>query len=267
MSTELADYHIHTSLCNHAKGTMKQYVRFAVASGLKEIGFADHSPLPSAFDSHYRMLPEEIALYREVIQDLQRFFDILNIRVGIELDYISGAMHYLHPFVEGNHFDYIIGSVHYLRGNTNGRLCYLSDCRDATSGDRYYTYFQQVKEAANSGLFDIIAHFDLPRRFWGGMDKTSFGYAAEALEAIKRNNLCLEINTSGFRTKCVLEPFPGRELLHLIRELNIPITLGSDAHIPTDVGSYFQEAVDLLRKIGFAEIYFFSNRKREARPI
>lgn len=267
MSTELADYHIHTSLCNHANGTMKQYARSAVATGLKEIGFADHSPLPSAFDNHYRMLPEELAVYRQVIQDLRRSFDTLAIRAGIELDYISSAVCYLREFVSQNHFDYIIGSVHYLHGHENGRLCYLNDFRTAANDNLYCTYFQQVKEAANSGLFDIIAHFDLPRRFWGLMDKAGFRCAADALEAIKRNNLCLEINTSGFRTRCVLEPFPGRELLHLIRELEIPITLGSDAHIPADVGSYFQETIGLLKEVGIAEIHLFSNRKREARPI
>ncbi|MDZ7341882.1 MAG: histidinol-phosphatase HisJ family protein [candidate division KSB1 bacterium] len=267
MSTELADYHIHTSLCNHANGTMKQFARFAMAAGLMEIGFADHSPLPSAFDSHYRMLPEELTVYQLVIQDLQRFFETLNIRIGIELDYISSATGYLHEFVGQHHFDYVIGSVHYLHGNANGRLCYLNDFRAAANDNLYYTYFQQVKAAANSGLFDIIAHFDLPRRFWGLIDKAGFLCAAEALETIKSNDLCLEINTSGFRTKCVLEPFPGRTLLHLIREMKIPITLGSDAHIPGDVGSYFSEAIHLLKEIGFTEICFFKNRRREARPI
>ena len=63
MIEQLADYHIHTSFCNHANGTMKEYVKYAITAGLNEIGFSDHNPLPAIFDSHYRMQPDDLKIY------------------------------------------------------------------------------------------------------------------------------------------------------------------------------------------------------------
>ena len=41
-----ANYHTHTARCNHASGTEREYVEAAIKSGLKILGFADHTPYP-----------------------------------------------------------------------------------------------------------------------------------------------------------------------------------------------------------------------------
>ncbi len=41
-----ADYHMHTPLCRHATGEPGEYAARAIALGLTEIGFSDHSPMP-----------------------------------------------------------------------------------------------------------------------------------------------------------------------------------------------------------------------------
>jgi len=263
MINKLADYHIHTSFCNHANGTMKEYVKYAIRAGLNEIGFSDHNPLPANFDSHYRMQEDELPVYLKIIRELQEAYPQIKIKIGIELDYIEGAKDYLKKFVSHNTFDYIIGSVHYLSFNSSCQIVYLNDVERKKKNELYRKYFELVEQAANSGLFDIIAHFDLPRRFWGEPDVESVNYAIKALECIKKNNVCLEINTSGFRTRNVMEPFPGRYLLKLIRDLEIPITLGSDSHSPPDVGGHFSEVISLLKAIGFRELVCFTHRQRK----
>ena len=262
MIEQLADYHIHTTFCNHANGTMRQYVKQAISAGLREMGFSDHNPLPAHFNNHYRMLPDELQIYLNIINDLQIQFQQIKIRVGVELDYIEEAVDYLGKFVAENNFDYIIGSVHYLNMNASQHLAYLKDIHNYEKAELFQIYFENIEKAIATGLFDIIAHFDLPRRFWGDMDDMSMSYAVHALELMKKYDLCLEINTSGFRTKNVEEPFPGSKLLHLAKEWEIPVTLGSDAHKPGHVGSYFDEAIALLKEIGFEYIHLFANRQR-----
>ena len=262
MIEQLADYHIHTTFCNHANGTMKQYVKQAISVGLREMGFSDHNPLPASFNNPYRMLPEDLQIYFNIINDLQAQFPQIKIRAGIELDYIEEAIDYLEKFVSNNDFDYIIGSVHYLNMNASQHLAYLNDIHNYDKAWLFQIYFENVEKAITSGLFDIIAHFDLPRRFWGDLDETAMSYAVHALKSMKKNDLCLEVNTSGFRTKNVEEPFPCCKLLQLANELEIPVTLGSDAHRLCDVGSYFDEAIALLKEIGFEYIHFFANRQR-----
>ena len=262
MIKQLADYHIHTTFCNHANGTMKQYVKQAISTGLSEMGFSDHNPLPAHFNNPYRMLPDELPIYLDIINDLQIQFPQILIKTGIELDYIEDAIDYLRKLVIENNFDYVIGSVHYLNMDSSHNAVYLNDFHNDNKIPQFQKYFDTVEKAAEAGLFDIIAHFDLPRRFWGDMDEISMAYAIHALEQIKKNDICLEINTSGFRTKNVEEPFPGVKLLYLARDWEIPVTLGSDAHHPRDVASYFQEAIILLKKIGFKYVQLFNNRQR-----
>ena len=267
MVEKLADYHIHTSFCNHANGTMKEYVKHAISAGLSEMGFADHNPLPPRFNNPYRMLPEDMPIYLNIINDLKNEFPQIKIKIGIELDYIESAIDYVQEFVKENNFDYVIGSVHYINFNSSQNLIYLNDLHWNKKTELFHTYFDVMEKAIATRLFDIIGHFDLPRRFWGDLDEMSFHYAERVLKLIKNYDLCLEINTSGFRTKNVEEPFPGNHLLCLAKEMEIPIALGSDSHLPNNVGSYFSEAITLLKKIGFNEISFFTNRKRISKSI
>ena len=58
----MIDYHIHTRLCNHAKGTMEEYIQSAVAKGLREICFLDHLTLTKAGRT-LSMAPDEVPLY------------------------------------------------------------------------------------------------------------------------------------------------------------------------------------------------------------
>ena len=44
----MIDYHVHTSFCNHAAGTMEQPVRAAGGKGLATICFPDHLTLQEA---------------------------------------------------------------------------------------------------------------------------------------------------------------------------------------------------------------------------
>ena len=56
----MIDYHVHTSLCNHATGTMEQYVRAGVDKGLTTIGFLDHLTFQEAGRTN-AMFPREVA--------------------------------------------------------------------------------------------------------------------------------------------------------------------------------------------------------------
>ena len=84
----------------------------------------------------------------------------------------------------------------------------------------------------------------------------------DTMKAIKENDLVVEINTSGLR-KPVHEIYPSENILEVIREMKIPLTLGSDSHKPEDVGRDFDLAVELVRKYGDGKITIFDKRERE----
>lgn len=263
----LADYHLHTSLCNHAHGTMKEYVKTAIKNNLGEIGFADHAPIKTGAGERFRMRPRDLQIYFETIQILQKQYKTLKIKTGIELDFIVEKIDILKKFSQNTNFDYVIGSVHYMQLPNQKKQAYLSEIKAESVTTLYELYFNLIEKLARSGIFDIIAHFDLPIKFWGGFGNKEFKMAKRTLESIKKAGVCLEVNTSGFRTKGVLAPYPGKRLLNYACQLGIPVTLGSDSHHPNDVGSHFKEALQILIETGFKSISVFENRKRKSIPI
>jgi len=47
------DIHNHTTRCNHAEGTVDEYIQRAIELGIDIYGFSEHAPMD--FDPHYRL--------------------------------------------------------------------------------------------------------------------------------------------------------------------------------------------------------------------
>ena len=69
-----ADYHMHTPLCRHAVGEPSEYAKRAVAIGLTEIGFSDHSPMARDNFDNWRMNSSQLDEYVEKVRRTQRDF-------------------------------------------------------------------------------------------------------------------------------------------------------------------------------------------------
>jgi histidinol-phosphatase (PHP family) len=83
---------------------------------------------------------------------------------------------------------------------------------------------------------------------------------------MKENNVAFEINTNG-RNRPFADFYPDRRFLHVFQEMNVPVCVNSDAHMPSRIGQYFEEAYDLLRYSGYTEMAVFENRIRKMIPF
>jgi histidinol-phosphatase (PHP family) len=136
--------------------------------------------------------------------------------------------------------------------------------------EAYQPYFAEARRAVESGLFDLIGHLDLAKRYgvryYGPFDLSLF--AAEIREILKlavERGVGLEINTSGLR-QAPHETYPGLEVLRWYRELGGQVlTIGSDAHSVKDLGKGIAEAFGLAREAGFEAVTLFE--KREPRRL
>jgi histidinol-phosphatase (PHP family) len=72
----------------------------------------------------------------------------------------------------------------------------------------------------------------------------------------------VELNTSGLRKDCH-EIYPSPRIVQMAAQLGVPITFGSDAHAPAEVGLNFAEAVQLARSAGYTRYSRFTKRQRE----
>lgn len=264
----LVDYHTHTVLCKHATGRVEDYVLRAIELGLDEIGCSEHIPMPDGFDERHRMSVEEFdtVYLPEVSAAREKYDGQIRVKIGVEADFFPGTESWIEEFVSRYEFDYVLGSVHFLGEWGFDDIVFVHRYNEENINDVYTRYFDTVRRSAETGLFDIIAHFDLVKKF-GHRPTVDISHAIRrALEAVKEHGLCMEVNTSGLR-KPVREIYPGREILEMIRDLEIPLTLGSDAHEPTHVGASFDEAVELIKEFGGGKLSVFDRRERFEVPV
>ena len=111
---KVIDYHLHSRLCRHGDGEIYEYVEAAIEKGLSEIGFAEHIPVPDLDDPTGRMVIEDWDVYVKDVFDAKAKYPEIDIRFGIEADYLPGFMEYIEKFVHNYTFDYVIGSVHFI---------------------------------------------------------------------------------------------------------------------------------------------------------
>ena len=260
----MVDYHTHTALCKHGKGTVEDYVRRAIELGLDEIGCSEHIPMPDRFDEIHRMTIEQYdAQYAPAVSEAaEHFRNSIVVRRGIEADFFVGTEPWVRGFIDQNDFDYVIGSVHFLGewGFDNPIFVHRYEERDVDA--TYEQYFQTVAQSARSGLFDVIGHCDLVKKFGHRPSRSMADPIRAMMEVIREHGLAIEINTSGLR-KPVHEVYPGPQILNVAKELRVPITLGSDAHAPEDVGADFDAAVAMIEQYAGGRLSLFEKRQRK----
>jgi len=258
----IVDLHNHTRLCNHAEGSVDEYIEKAIAEGIDIFGFSDHAPM--SFDPRYRMGFDQMRAYEEEIRRARdTYADRIDIRLGYEVDWLPG---YMDERVLGADVDYLIGSVHFIDKWGFDNPEFIGRYEGADIDTIWREYFDLVRAMAESGLFDIVGHLDLIKVF-RYLPKTDVRVLAkEALDAIRKADMVIEINAAGYR-KPIGEPYPSRELLEMAFERGIPVTFGSDAHKPEQVG-YKKEAIrQLAKSVGYTEAAHFKDRVRRFAPI
>ncbi|MBI5685104.1 MAG: histidinol-phosphatase [Verrucomicrobia bacterium] len=261
----IADHHVHTTRCQHASGTMEEFVERAVERGLKAIGFADHNPLPRGLGANVRMKEAELDDYVKCVLDLRRQYEgRIEVLLGLEMDYVEGLEDYLTAQVAGQPWDYIIGSIHYL----DAECTQISWPRNFTGETAwlYSRYFELVRKMVRSGLCDVVAHFDVPKRSGRAHTEHQTGDITRTLKEIVRAGICLEINTSGYRHPELRRPdtYPTRTIIAEAVALGIPLAVNSDAHTPEDVGLKFDEMERLLARHKDARLVSFRSRRQVA---
>ncbi len=259
------DHHVHTPLCGHAEGAPRAYV--GAADGLAGIGFSDHLPYlePAKADPALAMSWDELPVYLDGIQRLKGK-SATPVLLGIEADYFPGQETRLEAVLAALPLDYVCGAIHWVGDWPFDDSRHLRRYEGADVTALYRDYYRLVAEMARAGLFDLWAHPDLPKKFGYLPEETVRDAEDEALAAVAAARMVLEVNTSGLR-KPVGEIYPSLELLRRARALRIPITFGSDAHAPYEVGHEFERAVAQAKEAGYRTYVTFLRRERITVPL
>jgi histidinol-phosphatase (PHP family) len=272
----LTDYHVHLRPDEDdspaeryfTPANAERYREVASERGIEELGVAEHiHRFVQSLDiwSHpwYRHWAHD---------DVDEYVDFLrsvDLKVGIEADFLPGREDRVANFLDGREWDYVVGSVHFLRDDAvdvHGEPGWepWDVWRGADPEKVWVRYFETLGEAARSELFDILAHLDLVKLFAGRVplpDGDLRRFYERAMDGIADSDVAVEVSTAGLR-KPVAEIYPAPALLEMCLDAGRPVALSSDAHEPDQLGYEYERAVEQLHGLGVAEIAVFDRRER-----
>ena len=264
------DYHTHHNRCGHAQGTLRDMIQAAIEMGIDQLGLSDHSPHffreQEHFDPRSAMARSEFPNYiAECVALRDEFAGQIDIRIGVESDYIAGWAERYHQIYNQFSLDYIIGSVHLF----DGHHVYSRQRWEEPGADPdeiYKAYFRHVQESTRyAHCWDIIGHCDAVKALKRRPNGDLTAVLDETAQAIARSGLTVELNTSGMR-KCQ-EVFPSPDMVARLHRLGVTFTFGSDAHSPQELMHEWEHVLDLLKQVGVREMATFKGRRRTLVPI
>lgn len=270
----LADYHVHTSRCGHAGGETREYVESALQRGLAEIAFTDHLPLyflPGEDpDPTIAMTRAEMPGYvAEVLALRGEYAGRIDVLLGIEADYAEGYEEALAALLHGTAWDVVLGSVHWVAGDWVDAPG--SGARHTAEGSKgseaiWSEYYRLVAKAARSGLFDVMTHLDLPKKYGHHRPPACERAEDEAVAAVREAGVAIEVSSAGLR-KTVKEEYPGPSLLAKLVAAGVPVVFSSDAHAPAEVAWRHDAVVAAARAAGAREHVTLRRRSRTTHPL
>jgi histidinol-phosphatase (PHP family) len=250
----MIDSHAHTHYSKHARGTVDEVVRAAIARGVRVLTITDHAPFP--VDEGNRLLYSELRRYFDDVHEAkQRHADQITLLAGLESDYVPGYEPYLVEMLGSVAPDFVIGSIHYVFiGQRRINVWDLHGMRDPAVLE---AYFESVRGLLCSGLFDTLGHVDTVLR--AGVSEEAFlKWFRPLVPLMIERNVSYEINASGAK-KSVLDDrgievsgrqsYPCKRMVAELELHGASFTVGSDAHRPEDVGTGL---VEVLQGLGDA---------------
>ena len=234
----LRDFHAHST---YSDGRfLASMVNAAEAAGLDGIGFADHCTV-SAREStaefaalHGFTLDLTYERRRRAIERLREDADI-EVYDAVEMDYDPDDEAAIGEFLDGAGFDYSVGSVHAVDGmhvQTPSNFDGMSAGERDAVVDRY---FENLLSLVESELFDVAAHADLPERVGALRGRATADHYRRAARAFADSRTVPEVNAGrALADPGLVHPAPG--FLDALRERDVPVTVGTDAHRPGEVG-------------------------------
>lgn len=263
----MIDYHLHGDFCGHARGALEEYVAVAISRNFKEIGFSAHLPKVKEPDPFHAMPEEDLPRYVELVGSLRRRYRTrITIRLGIEADYFEGYEEKTRRLLRSHDFDYVLGAVHFIGDwhftSRAGRARYGKEDPD----ESYMRYFDLVKRGIRTGLFDILAHPDAIRVKGFAPEATMETEYRAIAGLLAEHGMAVEVNTAGIRRDRG-GIYPARPLLEACLDRDVPVTIGSDAHDPEDVGRDYDVALQLFAEMNLTTIATFSRRRISMQPL
>jgi histidinol-phosphatase (PHP family) len=259
MSWPGVDYHTH--ICGT---TIDQMLASASAKGVREYGVSEHIfQLDEGHLVFPHLVEEGIRFPRQWYVDAcleRRRAGAVEIRLGLEVDFVPGSEEAVAAILAGIEWDYLIGSIHEI----DGVDLFAHRPADQDEGRRLWTRYYELSIAAiRSGTFDVLAH---PARnavlnpfLPDDLDDQLLAVA----EASVAHSVALEFNGED----TARWPELVSRLARACGRAGCPVSLGSDAHGPDSVARSLLAASMIGVEADVPGVVSFQRRDRRVIPF
>lgn len=264
----ISDCHCHSGFSFDGSDSIHMLCDSAVHMGLHTLTITDHCEC-----SLYEQTNARESICGSVMETQKAavlFEDRLQVLKGIELGQATQNPAAAQEILSLCDFDFILGSLHNVRGQPD---FYFIDYNQTDVHALLNTYFDELLELIEQGLFDSLAHLTYPLRYIVGDHNIEVSYEVyqeridSILRALIRKDKALEVNTSGLRQK-IGETLPSLLVVKQFHELGGKyVTIGSDAHRWADVGSGVEAGLEIIRRAGFDAFTVYVDHKPKLLPL
>ncbi|MCK9155747.1 MAG: phosphatase [Paludibacteraceae bacterium] len=230
----LLDLHTHTIVSGHAYSTMQEMVKAASEKGLKMFGITEHGPAMPGSCSH---------MYFHNLAVIPRWMYGVELFVGAEINIMDTSGNLDLEQKDIDKLDIRLAGIH-CRCFKKGTI------EENTTG---------VMNVIKNKDIDIISH---------PADGTVDLLFEPIVLASKEYGTLLELNNSSLRPIRKKEKAHDNnvEMLRLCQKYEVPVIIGSDAHISFDVGCH-DMALKLVSEIGFPEKLILNDKVDRVRDF
>lgn len=260
------DYHIHSNFSDDSWESLDNIALSAINQGLDEICITEHidygvkldkkdwekSDKKLAMNADYEMFFPTMDAFRE------KYKDQLIIKTGLEFGMQTMTIDSFQKIFDKYSLDFVILSCHQV----DNLEFWTGEFQKGRSQDEYqHLYYEEIYKVIKQYKdYSIIGHLDLIQRYSDTINpplEKHFDRIEAILKLIIEEGKGIELNTSSVRYK-LADLTPAYDILKLYHSLGGEIiTIGSDAHVATDVGDRIDLSYAILREIGFKYISTF----------
>ncbi len=287
---------IHTGTGNdhvkHGVDELDKITELAIAKGHPNIAFIIHTPRLTRYryaaekrlgvkfirgDNAYFNYPNQIEKLK------LKYGNQISIRFGIELEWLGpdlGMQWNRSKVFQAQDADFVIGSLHFSREGIpyDGSIEETEELIKLRGGLENYWggYIEELIEMVDSTweTIQVVGHIDLPKLFAPipqpllELDTSGHFLARRMrflLEMISEYNLALDVNLAGINKGCGI--YPDISILKRAKQLDIPISLGTDTHTIQNLGNHHETGIRYAHDAGYKHYLSFSNCIPEKRPL